>query len=267
LSAGAPAGATTISGTGFFPEGAGYSGGLYVTGANFDGGKDVQIVTSRSTGVPNVQVFEAGDISPATNGQLDGLVSGKQTVAFNPYTTSFASGAQIAVGDVDGDSLEDLVTAPGSGQTVQVKVFNYDTVVDDVALNIPIIPERSFLGFESKFKNGVSLELGDFDGSTNGTTEQIALGAGNGGTSRVRVFDDFGTLLTEFKAYTSGSTNSPLQIATVDVSGRDELFVAQANNIHPHLIEAFSFNDAFSASLVDSFLETDPAFGNGVFVG
>jgi hypothetical protein len=261
--------ANTLIAAGFLPEGSTYKTGLYVAAGDLNGDGTTQIVTSRSTGVPNVQVFDAGN-----------LLFGDYTpsAAFNPYTSKFTSGAQIAVGDVDGDGDDNIVTAPGTGQTVQVKIFNYASVLNDKANNIAVTPDRSFLGFASTFKGGVSLSVGDFDGATfNGSPiDDIALGAGSGGTSQVRIYDDFGDLLNQFKAYTTGNVNSALRTAAITnpTSGQAELFIAQANDGRTHLVEGYSFTDVsgtpfdtLSDLMVDSYLEMDPAMIDGVFLG
>src|SRR5262249_6972898 len=76
---------------GFFPEGANYTGGLYATGGDMLGDGNIEIVTSRATGLPNIQVFDLD------NDLENGVIT--PTVAFNPYKSNFNSGAQIAVGD------------------------------------------------------------------------------------------------------------------------------------------------------------------------
>lgn len=267
-------GTNALVAAGFLPEASTYKSGLYVAAGDLNGDGSIQLVTSRSTGVPNVEVFNVTDLMFGTDTPI---------AVFNPYTSKFTTGAQIAVGDVDGDGAADIVTVPGSGQTAQVEVFNFASVEGDLSNSLPVTPARSFLGFESSFKNGVSLTVGDFDGATfNGNPiDEIALGAGTNGTSRVHVFDEFGTMMApEFKAFTT-STNSPLRIAAVTdpTSGQAILFATQANVAKSHVIEGFEFNDVPGApfdsldsltlneSFVDSFVETDPSMSDGVFLG
>ncbi len=265
---------------GFFPEGASYTGGLYVGGGDLLGDGNIEIVTSRATGAPNVQVFDL------FNDLENGVIT--PTVAFNPYKSNFNSGAQIAVGDVNGDGSADIVTVPGSGQTVQVEVFSYKNSINNFENNLNVVPEMSFLGFESKFKNGVSLTVGDFDGATltdgNGTHEfdEIALGAGSGGLSRVRLFNEFGTMVApEFKAFTTGSVNSPLRIAAAEdpATLQATLWVAQSNVAKSHVAEGIRFQDvlgagfgsanslSIDASFVDAIVEADPGMTDGLFLG
>jgi hypothetical protein len=254
-SAAIASGAFTDSNAGFLPEGSAYKSGLYVSAGDLDGDGIPDIVTSRVTGVPMVRVFNGATFTPELS-PIDGL-----PIAFNPYTSKFTTGAQVAVGDVTGDGLADIVTVPGTGQTAQVKVFDFNTIDSDLDNGLAITPVNSFLGFESTFKKGESLALGDVNGDG---TDEIMLGAGTNGTSRVRVLDDFGDLDKEFKAFTTGNTNAALQIAAADVNGSEELFVGQGIAGKTHLIKGFN---PLSGVAVDSLLEADPSMIAGIFLG
>ncbi|HZZ28748.1 MAG TPA: hypothetical protein VFE46_12165 [Pirellulales bacterium] len=245
----------TASNAGFLPEGAAYKSGLYLATGDFNGDGAADIVTSRSTGVPMVRVFDGLTFTPMLSPGL-GL-----PVAFNPYTSKFTTGAQIAVGDVDGDGMPDIVTAPGTSQSAQIKVFSFSTLEDDLDDRMTLAPVNSFQGFTSAFKGGVSLALGDINGDG---VDEIMLGAGSGGGSKVQVFDNFGDLINQFATFTSGNINAPLSIATVNINGTDELFVGQGLVGKTHLVEGFN---PLTGKLVDTFLEADPAMAAGVFLG
>src|SRR5438045_2187130 len=69
-------------------------------------------VSQRSTG-PNVRLFEPPGMSAFSS--------------FMAYSPSFAGGVRVAAGDVNGDGLMDVVTAPGPGGAPNVKVFDGKT--------------------------------------------------------------------------------------------------------------------------------------------
>jgi hypothetical protein len=224
----------------FNPDGVAYKSGLYVGAGDVDGDGQIEIVTSRSTGTPLIRVFHGPVYT--------------QVLSFVPYTTTekVITGATLAVGDVNGDGRADIITAPGAGTVVTVKVFDGQTGQ----------LQHKFQAFESTFKNGAALAAGDADGDGHA---EIMVGAGSGGKSRVRVFDDFGTLRKEFLAFTGvTNVNAPLRLATHSINGQLVLFAAQSNDGRSREIHGF---EPLSGKLVDNFLENDPTFNAGVNLG
>jgi len=92
-----------------------------------------------------------------------------------PYGKDATFGARVAVGDVTGDGVQDIITAPGAGSAPLVKVFDGKTLVEI----------RSFLAYEEAFSGGVFVAAGDVLGSGRA---DIVTGAGVNGGPRVRVF-------------------------------------------------------------------------------
>jgi hypothetical protein len=80
------------------------------------------------------------------------------------------------MGDVTGDGVPDIVTAPGAGLAGQIKVFD-GTSGAQVA---------SFMAYNEAFKGGVYVAVGDVNGDGHA---DIITGAGAGGGPHVRVFD------------------------------------------------------------------------------
>ncbi|MCZ2340229.1 MAG: SGNH/GDSL hydrolase family protein [Bacteroidales bacterium] len=109
-----------------------------------------------------------------------------QFLAFEP---AFGGGVRVAVADVNGDHISDVITAAGPGGGPVVRAYSG---VDGTEL-------FSFYAFEPTFTGGVTIAVGDVNGD--GIAE-VVVGAGVGGGPRVRVFDPMTqTIVSEFFAF------------------------------------------------------------------
>jgi hypothetical protein len=231
-------------GPSIIPEGTSYTSGLHIAAGDVDGDGDVDVITSRQTGLGKVRVYEKTNANNYLN-----------TETFTPYSSSegVTRGAVVAAGDVDGDGRDEIITAPGVGASVRIKVFEGESG----------IRTRKFFGFESSFRGGVSIAAGDSNGDG---LDEIFVAAGGGGGSRVRAFSQYGAMKSEFKAYTTGNVNAPVQIAARASSPDDmvALYLAQGNDGETKRIRVVN---PLTGATVDSFLETDPEFGGGIKMG
>jgi len=128
-----------------------------------------------TTTITGTGVFAAGSDAGSPSAALynaDGSVRFRVT----PYSGNFTGGVRVATGDVTGDGVPDLITAPGPGTSTIVKVFDGKTGSE----------VKSFAAYESGFTGGVFLAVDDLNGD--GRAE-IVTSADRGGGPRVRVFD------------------------------------------------------------------------------
>lgn len=102
---------------------------------------------------------------------LDGTDLGELT----PFP-GFAGEVRAATGDLTGDGTPELIVAAGPGGTPLVRVLNGRSLA----------PVTEFLAFEESFRGGVYVAAGDVN--RDGYADVI-VGAGEGGSARVRVFD------------------------------------------------------------------------------
>jgi hypothetical protein len=171
------------------------------------------------------------------------------------YRTSFTGGVYVAVGDLDGDGFDEIVTAPGAGGAPLVKVFDGETgrLVS------------SFMAFSSSFTGGVRVAVGDVNGDG---IPDIIVGAGAGGGPQIHVYD--GTdrhLLFSFLAYRS-SFNGGVFVAAGDVNGDGtaDIITGVGGGAGP-LVKGFSVVDpAVGVALVTQFFAYRSSFTGGVRV-
>jgi hypothetical protein len=100
---------------------------------------------------------------------------------FFAYDFLFAGGVNVAVGDVDGNGVGDIITGAGPGGGPHVKVFRGDSGLE----------YSSFFAYDIAFTGGVTVGAGDFGGDNGGTpggagSAEIVTGAGPGGGPHVK---------------------------------------------------------------------------------
>jgi hypothetical protein len=147
------------------------SAGVRVATGDLNGDGTPDIVTASGPGVfpARVAVFDGLTAQP-----IDGPLG-----SFVPYPGQFRGGVYVAVGDVNGDGRDDVITGPGAGGGPHVKAFNGQ----DSALI------ASFFAYGAAFTGGVRVAAGDVD--HDGQVD-IITGAGPGGGPHVRAFTMLG---------------------------------------------------------------------------
>ena len=193
-------------------------------------------------GAPEVRVFDA--------------VTGELRANFPAYSATFTGGVRVAIGDVTGDGVDDLVTAPGPGGGPHVKVFS--------GRDLSLV--ASFFAFEPSFAGGVSVAVGDIN--RDGLPD-IITGAGAGGAPRVCSFTAVAGVIApvagplgDFLAY-GANFRGGVTVAAGNLDGRrgDEIITGAGAGGTPH-VKAF----AADGSTVASFLAYAPGFSGGVNV-
>jgi len=186
-----------------------------------------------------------------------------------PYPTGgFRGGARVAIGDVTGDGVADIVTGPGPGMRPLVKVFDG-------------LSGQQILGFNAYdefFRGGVNVAVADMNGDGRA---DIITGAGDGGGSHVKIFDGAGLfpsdlsasiqlapgpnayLLKEFFAYDAKYlVGARVAVADIDGDGHNDIVTAPGTNGGPH-IRVFNGMDG---TIYREWFAYDPLFRGGVFV-
>ncbi len=180
----------------FFAYHLGFSGGVTVAAGDLNSDGLADVVTGAGPGGgPHVKVIEGTSLRQVN---ADGTVADDALLAsFFAYDLRFFGGVFVTAGaDLNSDGLADVVTGAGPGGGPHVKVIdtarvnqrNPDGGIADGALL------ASFYGYEEAFRGGV--RVGEADALQDGVNE-IILGAGPGGGSRVRVLRASGLAAAE----------------------------------------------------------------------
>jgi hypothetical protein len=166
-----------------------------------------------------------------------------------PFEPGYLGTINVAVGDVNGDGVADLVAAAGAGGGPRVRVFDGATrqVLAD------------FFAYGADLRGGVWVAAGDLDGD--GTAELIT-GAGAGGGPHVKVWDV--VPLTErfgLFAYEPGFLGGVhVAAADLDGDGRAEIITSPGIGGGPH-IRVFNGLDGAARA---SFLAYDVSVRGGI---
>ena len=159
-----------------------------VTGAGFGGG-------------PHIKIF-------SQDGQL--------LNEFMAYDQRFRGGVDVAVGDVNKDGFEEIVTGAGFTGGPHVKIFSY---------NGQLLNE--FMAYDERFRGGVDVAVGDVN---NDGIMEIITGAGPSGGPHIKVFSQDNQILSEFMAYNENDRNGII-VSSGDITGDglDEILVGTNN--------------------------------------
>jgi hypothetical protein len=197
---------------------------IVAVGADF-GGPPVVTVFNAATGAPKFSFF-----------------------AYDPH---FLGGVRVAVGDVNGDGVPDIITAPGLTGGPDVRVF-------DGATGALI---REFMAFAPGFLGGVNVAAGDVNGDG---FADIITGADAGGGPQVKVFSGSdGSVLQSFFAFSPAFAGG-VRVAAGDVEadGLADIVTAAGPGGGPQ-VKVFR---GLTGQLLQSYFAFNPAFAGGVYV-
>ena len=214
---------------------------------------------------------------------------GQLLTTFTPFP-GFKGGVRVAVGDVTGDGVDDLVCAAGPGGGPHVKVYNGASLLNGSTALV-----KEFFAFDANFRGGVYVAVGEMtpwtaqQSSPSFPQKQIIVGAGEGGGPHVKVFslnpvifimappnpmDYFQLQQTrEFFAYDKGFRGG-VRVAAADVNGdnRDDIVTGAGPGGGPH-VRVFDVPEAtilslppYTHAVIDEFMAYGSSFHGGVYV-
>jgi hypothetical protein len=166
---------------------------------------------------------------------------------FTAYSAAFKGGVDVAVGDVDGDGTDEIVTAPGRGGGPHIKVFSLSGVVSN-----------EFMADSPSDLRGIRLSTGDIDGDG---VDEIVTTKASGTLQSVKIFTASGALVNNFPVYSGFDGSVDVAVGDVDGDGTDEIVTAPGKGGGPHIIVFSS-----SGSISKEFMAYETTFRGGVSI-
>lgn len=178
------------------------------------------IVTgTKGGGGPEVRVF---------------TISGELFSRFDAYEETFLGGINVAVGDMDGDGINEIITSTRTGGVPTVKVF--DVYGNNLGWD--------FDAYAAGFRGGINIGVGDIEGDG---PYEIAVAPMGGGAPHVRIFGmrdgEIVPTTESFMAYAETFRGGiAISIGDIENDGIGDIITSPTSNGGPH-IRVFGVRD------------------------
>jgi len=134
---------------------------------------------------------------------------------FFAYEKNFRGGVSATVADIDGDGIDDIITAPGPGREPMIRIFDLGGRL-----------KKEFFGYNQLTREGLTVHTGDI---TNDQRDEIITTPLRGGGGDMSVFSGDGELLNRFIAYPFDRTQSAsFAVGDLTADGMAEIITAPA---------------------------------------
>lgn len=180
---------------------------------NYPGRSNLLKANFLGTSAEQVAVAEKGEMKISSNG--------RETLKFRPFG-SWNGDFTMAFGDLNGDGTNEIITGAGRGGGPQIRIFNNSGQV-----------KGAFMAYDSLFRGGVNIAVGDLNGD--GKAE-IVSGAGFGGGPHVRVFDSQSRVRAQFMAYDKDFRGGvSVAVGDLDGDGKAEIITGSGPGGSPQV--------------------------------
>ncbi|MFH1142770.1 MAG: S8 family serine peptidase [Candidatus Uhrbacteria bacterium] len=164
------------------------------------------------------------------------------------YDSGFTGGVRLAMGDVDGDGVEEIVTGAGPGGGPQVRVFELDGTL-----------LSTFFAFEESNHAGIYVATGDVNGDG---LDEIIVSSDRDSQGRVKAFDFGGNRLRTYWITEYSNQSIRVAVGDVDQDGIDEIITGLGPGGQPE-VKVINWNGTVS----NTFEAYATTYDKGIYVG
>ncbi|MEY2425962.1 MAG: hypothetical protein QOI61_1534 [Actinomycetota bacterium] len=164
-------------------------------------------------------------------------MSGFPMGTFSPYGAGFTGGVNVGVGDVDGDTIDEIVTAAGPGGGPHVIVWDWANGVATA--------KYGWYAYDAGFRGGVNLSVADI---VNSAKDDVVTAPGAGGGPHVRVWDLGGGTAVEDAAWFAYAPSfaGGVRVGAGEIDGSPAVVTGAGPGGGPH-VRLFSTHGAFKS--------------------
>lgn len=207
---------------------------------------------------------DAGSTSAPQVVLLDSLTL-EESIRLMAYEANYQEGVRVALGDLNGDGVPELITAPGRNRAAQIRVFDVTSGAE--------LTQYRFNAFDAGFIGGVYVAVGDVDGDGH----QDIIASSGRGPSDVRVYRNniatnpsapfAGAAIRQFSPYgTQFIGGATVAAADMTGDGKVELIIGSGTGSRATVRTYNVSANATSYTPLREYLPFDAEFRGGIFV-
>ena len=199
----------------------------------YNNGREKIVIGSPANTEPRVYIYDS---------------QGKLLNNFLVYDQKFKGGVAVAIGDVDEDYRNEIITAPAGNGGPHIRIFDKNGGL-----------KGQFFAGNKDFRGGLNISVGNLN---NDRQEEIVIAPKNNSSPYILVYDLNGKLISNFLAYTKNFKKEvSIEIADTNSDYHNEIITSAGAGGGPH-VRIFDL----SGNLIKQFFAYDKYNLNGVYL-